>query len=103
MNGNSPGIGRDFVEELDTVYERLADSPYAYQDIFNGVWRAILRRFPYAVFYLSPSLHSKESHQILVASQLNVRPHPRKHKCPRTTKADANAGPSDIPAQWIQS
>ena len=49
-----PGLGRDFVEELDVVYERLADSPYAYQDIFHGVRRAILRRFPYAVFYLVP-------------------------------------------------
>ncbi len=47
-----PGLGRDFVEELDAVYGRLADNPYANQDIFYGVRRAILRRFPYAVFYL---------------------------------------------------
>ena len=47
-----PGLGRDFVGELDAVYERLTDNPYAYQDIFHGVRRAVLRRFPYGAFYL---------------------------------------------------
>ena len=46
------GLGTDLVNELDAVYERLAKNPYAYQEVLSGVRRAILRRFPYAVFYL---------------------------------------------------
>ncbi len=47
-----PGLGRELVVELDAVYERLSENPYLYAEIRNGVRRAIVRRFPYAVFYL---------------------------------------------------
>jgi len=47
-----PGLGRDLVGELDAVYERLSENPHVYQEILPGVRRAIVRRFPYAVFYL---------------------------------------------------
>ena len=46
------GLGRELVAELDAVYKRLCENPYLYADIRNGVRRAIVRRFPYAVFYL---------------------------------------------------
>ena len=46
------GLGPELVTELDAVYERLAENPYLYADIRNGVRRAIVRRFPYAVLYL---------------------------------------------------
>ena len=45
-------LGRELVVELDAVYERLSENPYLYADIRNGVRRAIVRCFPYAVFYL---------------------------------------------------
>ncbi len=38
--------------ELDAVYERLSANPYLYADVRNGVRRAVVRRFPYGVFYL---------------------------------------------------
>lgn len=47
-----PCLGRDFVAELDAVYERLSNNPYQYADILGGIRRAIARRFPYGVFYL---------------------------------------------------
>lgn len=47
-----PGLGREFVAELDKVYERLAETPYIYADVYRGVRRALLRRFPVGVFYL---------------------------------------------------
>ena len=46
------GLGRELVAELDTIYERLSENPYLYADIHSGVRRAVVRRFPYAVFYL---------------------------------------------------
>lgn len=47
-----PGLGREFITELDTVYERLEETPLIYADIHRGVRRALIRRFPLAVFYL---------------------------------------------------
>lgn len=47
-----PGLGREFISELDSVYERLEDTPLIYADIHRGVRRALIRRFPFAVFYL---------------------------------------------------
>ncbi len=47
-----PGLGREFVAELDLVYERLAETPLIFADIYRGVRRALVRRFPLAVFYL---------------------------------------------------
>ncbi len=46
------GLGRELILELDAVYERLAESPHRYADIRRGIRRAIVRRFPYGVFYL---------------------------------------------------
>ena len=47
-----PGLGRELILELDSVYERLAVNPHLYADIRCGIRRAIVRRFPYGVFYL---------------------------------------------------
>ena len=47
-----PGLGREFIAELDLVYERLAKTPLIFPDIHRGVRRALIRRFPLAVFYM---------------------------------------------------
>lgn len=47
-----PGLGRELILELDAVYERLSENPHLYTDIRRGIRRAIVRRFPYGVFYL---------------------------------------------------
>ena len=44
------GLGRKFVSELDIVFERISSTPYIYADIYKGIRRPILRRFPVAVF-----------------------------------------------------
>ena len=46
-----PGLGHDF---LDTVLETLSlieQSPLSYPVIYRGTHRAVLPRFPFAVFY----------------------------------------------------
>ena len=37
--------------ELRATYDRIADGPLAYQDLRSGIRRALLRRFPYAVYF----------------------------------------------------
>ena len=46
-------LGKDFISELDAVYERIVDNPCLYADIHRGICRAVTRRFPYGVFYLA--------------------------------------------------
>ncbi len=45
------GLGQDFLDELRAAYDRIADSPLAYQALRSGIRRRLLRRFPYAVYF----------------------------------------------------
>lgn len=46
-----PGLGRDFVDTLEAMFEVIARSPRIYAETQRGVRRALLSRFPYGVFY----------------------------------------------------
>jgi plasmid stabilization system protein ParE len=45
------GLGDDFLAALDDVFARLQQTPEAHQIIYRDVRRALLRRFPYSVYY----------------------------------------------------
>ena len=49
--GEEPGLGFEFVEELLAAYQRILDQPFGYQDLRSGIRRALTRRFPYAAFF----------------------------------------------------
>jgi toxin ParE1/3/4 len=46
------GLGLEFLDELRTVYDRMVDGPLKYQELRSGIRRALLRRFPYAVYFV---------------------------------------------------
>jgi toxin ParE1/3/4 len=46
-----PGLGVEFLDELRGTYNRIADGPLEYQELRGGIRRALLRRFPYAVYF----------------------------------------------------
>ena len=46
-----PGLGRDFVAEVDATLNRVAEYPFQCQVLHREARRAIVHRFPYAVFY----------------------------------------------------
>lgn len=46
-----PGLGLEFLDELRAAYNRIADGPHKYQELRGGIRRALLRRFPYAVYF----------------------------------------------------
>jgi toxin ParE1/3/4 len=46
-----PGRGVEFLDELRATYNRIADAPLKYQELRAGIRRALLRRFPYAVYF----------------------------------------------------
>ena len=45
------GLGLEFLDELRATYNRIADGPLKYLLIRSGIRRALLRRFPYAVYF----------------------------------------------------
>ena len=45
------GLGNEFLDELDLVMERVVYSPFQFPQIRNEVRRALLRRFPYSVYF----------------------------------------------------
>ncbi|MFQ5665954.1 MAG: type II toxin-antitoxin system RelE/ParE family toxin [Candidatus Binatia bacterium] len=46
------GLGAEFALELDALYERIAKNPRQFPEIDEGVHRALLHRFPYAVYFM---------------------------------------------------
>lgn len=50
-DGQRPGLGDDFVRSLEQVIDLVSELPEAYPEIAVGLRRALLGRFPYAVYY----------------------------------------------------
>jgi toxin ParE1/3/4 len=46
-----PGLGREFVAEVDATLGHVAENPLQYQVLHRETRRAIVHRFPYGVFY----------------------------------------------------
>ena len=51
----SEGLGSEFMRALDATLSAIQRSPTGYAVIHKQVRRAVLRRFPYGIFYLSES------------------------------------------------
>ena len=45
------GLGLEFLEELRSTYDRIVEGPLKYQHLRSGIRRALLRRFPYAIYF----------------------------------------------------
>jgi plasmid stabilization system protein ParE len=50
-NSQRQGLGGEFREAVDDMIARIADNPLAYPDRYRGTRRALLRRFPYVLWY----------------------------------------------------
>ena len=46
------GLGHEFVAAVEQQLDRVAENPALYQVLHRGVRRAVMRRFPYGIFYL---------------------------------------------------
>jgi plasmid stabilization system protein ParE len=68
--GERTGLGTSFTRELRATYARILDRPHGYQVVRSGVRRAMMQRFPYAVFYVI------EDDAILVSAVLHTSRNP---------------------------
>jgi len=46
------GLGRGFQLAVDEAFDRIQLNPFAYPKVEGEVRRAVLKRFPYNIFYL---------------------------------------------------
>lgn len=47
----SKGLGRAFFKSFEQAKEKIESSPTVYRDIFPGIKRILLNKFPYKLFY----------------------------------------------------
>ncbi len=47
------GLGRRFLGEVDDAIERMRSSPKLFPTVHRNVQRALLRRFPYALLFVT--------------------------------------------------
>lgn len=67
------GLGNEFRTTADSLIRRIVERPRLYPEVYRDVRRAVMRRFPYLVYYiLSPEavvvlacLHSKQDPALL--------------------------------------
>jgi plasmid stabilization system protein ParE len=50
--GVATGLGRRFQQAIDTLAERMSENPRQFPIVFKNVRRALLRRFPYSLFFV---------------------------------------------------
>lgn len=51
------GLGSEFIEEFLACISRVEDQPQSYQQVGGDIRRALLHRFPYAIFYSVEQTH----------------------------------------------
>lgn len=49
------GLGMRFLDELDVIFRRIEDNPRQFPRIDSNVRRALLRHFPYGVYFIDDS------------------------------------------------
>ena len=61
------GLGIEFVLEVDFAFEKIQNNPKFYLQSYRSVRRALLRRFPYAIYFLA---NNSRIHIIAVLHQV---------------------------------
>jgi plasmid stabilization system protein ParE len=49
--GRSSGLGVEFTRSIDVSLQRIQRNPELYEVVYKEYRRAMVRRFPYAIFY----------------------------------------------------
>ncbi len=72
--GNQPRLGQQFLDEATEILASIGEQPLAYTVVYRSLRRALLKRFPFAVFFLA------EDHNVVVLAILHGSRHPRTWK-----------------------
>ena len=61
------GLGFEFIRSMDATLQFIKRNPFSYQKIYGEIRRVLLRKFPYALFYLV------EENQIVILACLHQK------------------------------
>ena len=75
--GQRPGLGHEFLAAAQTLIDAIADHPLRYPVIRRNTRRALLRRFPYAIYFRS------YDEVIVVVACMHGRRNPRRWQARR--------------------
>lgn len=64
------GLGVEFLQDLNTLLERIEENPFQFPIVHTEMRRGMLRRFPYGVFF------SVEDTEIVVLAIVHLHRHP---------------------------
>lgn len=68
---NEPGLGGQFLDRVQATLAAIAGQPTAYTAVHDSVRRALVKRFPFGVFY------TIEDDGVVVIAVLHGSRHPR--------------------------
>ncbi len=68
--GERAGLGTEFLTELRATFSRIEDGPHRFPVVSREVRRAILRRFPFGVFFIV------EAESAIALAITHLRRHP---------------------------
>jgi hypothetical protein len=51
-NGKKPGLGDEFVAELDYIFEKIQKNPGMFPKVIERTQKAVLKRFPFNVYFI---------------------------------------------------
>lgn len=71
-DAQSEGLGDRFLDELFAAFDRARENPESYQMVVGEARRVLLKRFPYAAFFLT------EEDQVVVLAVLHQAEDPAK-------------------------
>lgn len=63
------GLGSEFGQAVETLIARIADNPFQYQRVHGDTRRAVLSRFPYAIYF-------RPTNDDIVVLAIHGRQHP---------------------------
>ena len=66
------GLGREFVREVRAVFSMIDSNPEQFARARNEIRRALVRRFPYAIYFVV------DADQISVIACIHTRRNPRR-------------------------
>lgn len=73
-DANEPGLGAQFVDQVQVTLNTIAEQPKAFTAVHKTVRRALVKRFPFGVFY------QIDEDGVIVIAVLHGSRHPRSWK-----------------------
>jgi toxin ParE1/3/4 len=65
-----PGLGARFADAIDEAIERIASSPAAFPVVHGEIRRAVVRRFPYGIYF------REHADELVIIAVMHGRRHP---------------------------